>query len=136
MDAAALGIDALALALPFVPAVGAVFTKAKIAAEGVAGVRCLATEGDTQFRTAADALAEAIERHGIDPSTVETELKYGKKPNLLGPDGKPWEVVRGLNEDGDIVEFQHHSNGHNFDDGTFELPHYHGPDGEHLTYGQ
>jgi hypothetical protein len=103
---------------------------------GSSGVRCLATEGDTQFRTAADALAEAIERHGIDPSTVETELKYGKKPNLLGPDGKPWEVVRGLNEDGDIVEFQHHSNGHNFDDGTFELPHYHGPDGEHLTYGQ
>jgi hypothetical protein len=49
MDAAALGIDALALALPFVPAVGAVFTKAKIAAEGVAGCGVLLRKATLNF---------------------------------------------------------------------------------------
>jgi RHS repeat-associated protein len=107
------------------------------AAEGLeaTAVRRLATAGDTQFRTAGDALAEALERHGIDPSTVETTSMYGRNPNLIGPQGQPWEMVRGLNADGELIEFEHHANGHFFDDtNEFELPHYHGPDGEHLTY--
>jgi len=97
--------------------------------------RRLATMGDTQFRTAGDALAEALERHGIDPSTVETTTMYGKNPNLLGPQGQSWEMVRGLNSNGELIEFENHANGHFFGDtNEFELPHYHGPDGEHLTY--
>jgi hypothetical protein len=92
--------------------------------------------GDTQFRTGADALAEALERRGIDPSTVEITQTYGKNANLLGPQGQPWQTVRGLNGEGDVVEFQGHPSGHFFEDGTFELPHYHGPNGEYPTYGQ
>lgn len=98
-------------------------------------IRRLATEGDKQFPTAGDALAEALVRHGIDPSTVEITTMYGKNPNLLGPQGQPWEMVRGLNSDGELIQFEHHANGHFFGDtNEFELPHYHGPDGEHLTY--
>jgi hypothetical protein len=52
---------------------------------------------------------------------------YGKHPNLLGPKGQTWEVVRGLNDLGELVESQHHLSGHVFkDNNTFELPHYHG----------
>jgi hypothetical protein len=59
---------------------------------------------------------------------------YGKNPNLIGPKGQPWELVKGLSE-GDIVEFEHHASGHYFaDTNTYELPHYHGQNGEHLTY--
>jgi hypothetical protein len=80
-------------------------------------------------------IAEALERHGIDPSTVETTPMYGKNPNLVGPEGQPWERVRGLTLDGELVEFEHHANGHFFGDtNEFELPHYHGPSGEHLSY--
>jgi hypothetical protein len=50
--------------------------------------------------------------------------------------GQPWEMVRGLNREGDIIQFQGHPSGHFFEDSTFELPHYHGPNGEQLTYGQ
>jgi len=103
--------------------------------EEAVATRRLATTGDTQFPTQADALAEALERHGIDPSTVETTPMYGQNPNLIGPQGQPWEMVRGLNSDGELIEFENHANGHYFDDtDEFELPHYHGPDGEHLTY--
>ncbi len=105
------------------------------APESGAPTRRLATAGDQQFPTADDALAEALARHGIDPSTVETTPMYGKNPNLLGPKGEPWEIVSGLTQDGRLVEFEHHSNGHFFSDkNEFELPHYHGPNGEHLTY--
>ena len=97
--------------------------------------RRLATVGDKQFSTAGDALAEALTRHGIDPSTVEITTMYGKNQNLLGPQGQPWESVRGLNLDGELIQFEHHANGHFFGDANeFELPHYHGPNGEHLTY--
>ena len=91
--------------------------------------------GDAQFSTQEEALTEAQRRHGIDPSTVEVTPMYGKDPNLTGLQGPPWEVVRGLNEDGEIVEFDHHANGHFFADTIeFEPPHYEGPNGEHLTY--
>jgi hypothetical protein len=60
---------------------------------------------------------------------------YGKNPNLTGPQGQPWEIVRGLNAEGNVVEIDHHASGHFFSDtNEYEEPHYHGPDGEHLTY--
>jgi len=97
--------------------------------------RRLATVGDKQFPTADDAFAEALVRHDIDPSTVEITTMYGKNQNLLGPQGQPWEIIRGLNSDGELIQFEHHANGHFFSDtNEFELPHYHGPNGEHLTY--
>jgi RHS repeat-associated protein len=116
---------------------GALAAEGTWAAEALeaGATRRLATMGDTQFRTGADALAEALERHGIDPSTVETTTMYGKNPNLIGPQGQPWEMVRGLNSEGKIIEFRHDASGHFFGDtNEFELPHYHGPNGEHLTY--
>ena len=97
--------------------------------------RRAASLGDTQFRTRMDALAEALKRYGIDPSTVEVKTMYGRNPNLVGSKGQPWEIVRGLNSEGELIEFEHHSNGHFFGDtNEFELAHYHGPAGEHLTY--
>lgn len=88
-----------------------------------------------EFPSAAEALAEALARHGIDPSTVEVTKMYGKNPNLLGPKGEPWEMVEGLSASAKIVTFQHHAHGHFFKDkNEFELPHYHGPNNEHLTY--
>jgi hypothetical protein len=74
------------------------------------------TKGDADFPTQEEALKEALTRHGVDPTTVETELMYGKNPNLVGPKGEPWESVRGLDGEGNIVEFDHHANGHTFTD--------------------
>jgi hypothetical protein len=99
--------------------------------------RRLAASGDTPFRTAEDALADALERYGIDPGSVEIIKMYGKDPNLIGPQGQPWEMISGLDAEGNIIEFENHANGHIFDDispNEFELPHYQGPNGEHLTY--
>ena len=97
--------------------------------------RRTASLGDQQFPTQEDALAEALARHGIDPSTVEVTAMYGKNPNLLGPQGQPWELISGLDSSGEIIRFEHHPSGHFFSDtNEFELPHYHGPNGEHLTY--
>ncbi|WP_228129960.1 LysM peptidoglycan-binding domain-containing protein [Acinetobacter sp. NIPH 542] len=94
-----------------------------------------ASVGDKQFLTSDAALAAALESRGIDPTTVEVTKMYGKNPNLVGPNGQPWEMVSGLTKEGKIIEFQHHANGHYFEDkNQFELPHYHGPNGEHLTY--
>ncbi|MEO6877945.1 MAG: hypothetical protein ABI205_05645 [Gemmatimonadaceae bacterium] len=97
--------------------------------------RRLATEGDTQFRTEADALAEAAKRWGIDPITLESMPMYGKNPNLTGAKGGPWYIVSGLNAEAKIIEFDHHAHGHVYlDTNEFERPHFHGPDKEHLTY--
>lgn len=102
---------------------------------GEEATRRLASLGDMQFRTQADALAEALSRHGIDPTTAEARAMYGSNPSLLGPKGEPWAIVRGLDADANLVEFDHHANGHFFqDNNTFELPHFHGPRGEHFTY--
>lgn len=99
------------------------------------GTRRPQSPGDRQFPTQGDALAEALKRHGVDPSTVEVTPMYGKNPNLVGPKGEPWEIVSGLDSEGELIRFQNHSNGHSFSDtGEFELPHYRGPNGEHLSY--
>jgi len=105
------------------------------ASSATAPSRRRATPGDMHFQSADDALAEALSRYGIDPATVETTQMYGKNPNLLGPQGQPWERVIGLTSDGDVIVIDHHASGHYFSDtNEFELPHYHGPNGEHLTY--
>lgn len=95
------------------------------------------TPGDADFPSKEAALTEALRRHGVEPGTVETQPMFGKNPNLLGDKGEPWEKVRGLNNDGELVEIDHHANGHVFtDNDTFEHPHYHGPSGEHLCYAK
>lgn len=78
---------------------------------------------------------EAFARHGIDPSIVEVATMYGKNPNLIGPKGQPWELISELDSNGEIMRFERHPSEHFFSDkNEFELPHYHGPNGEHLTY--
>ena len=94
--------------------------------------------------TVADSLGaaqrEAIRRYGL-PTTlsnnVESVPQFGRNPNLLGPNGEPWGILRVLDVDGNVTEIIHHSNGHLFNDidpPFFEPPHFHGPDGEHIFY--
>jgi RHS repeat-associated protein len=110
------------------------------AAQKEGAERRKATEGDADFPSREAAMAEACKRHGIDPETVEVKQMYGDNPNLKGPKGQPWEQISGLNANGDIVTFDNHSNGHFFQDpsgatkGEYEMPHFHGPNGEHLCY--
>jgi hypothetical protein len=59
---------------------------------------------------------------------------HGQNDNLKGPNGEPSEVIRTRDVNGNSVEIQHHSNGHNFPDGTFEKPHYHGTTSNHISY--
>jgi hypothetical protein len=81
------------------------------------------------------ALGEALRRHGADPgSPIERIPVWGGTPAMRGPQGQPYEIIQALNEAGDLIEFHHHCWGHNFPDGKYEPPHYHGPDGEHIFY--
>lgn len=93
--------------------------------------------GDALFPSESDAFDEVLRRFGVsDVSTVERIPTWGNNPNLPGPRGEPWEVIRALDDSGNLVEFHHHANGHLFDeDGQWSLPHYHGPNGEHIFYG-
>jgi RHS repeat-associated protein len=105
------------------------------AAQEAGAERRAATEGDADFPSREAALAEAARRHGVDPGTLEATPMYGNNPNLVGPKGQPWERVSGLDANANVVSFDHHANGHYFQDaGEYELPHYHGPNGEHLCY--
>ena len=95
---------------------------------------------DATFATQEEARAAAMRAHGLsDTSTFSVRKMYGQNPNLLGPQGEPWEELDVLNENdpnGEIVTIEHHSNGHYFaDNNTYALPHYHGPDGSHFFYG-
>ncbi|MEX3103603.1 MULTISPECIES: hypothetical protein [unclassified Streptomyces] len=66
------------------------------------------------------ARSAALRAHGVsDESLVETRTIYGKNnENLRGPNGEPY------------------ANGHYFaDNNTLARPHYHGPSGEHFSYG-
>jgi hypothetical protein len=80
------------------------------------------------------ALEEAFDRWGADPETIDIEPKWGKNPNLTGPNGEPWNEVHALDSDAEIVDIPDHANGHAFPDGTTEGPHFHGPGGEHIFY--
>lgn len=62
-------------------------------------------------------------------------LRRGGNPVLRGPQGQPYEIIRALTEEGELIEFHHHCWGHTFpDEPRFEGPHYHGPNGEHIFY--
>jgi RHS repeat-associated protein len=95
------------------------------------------TGGDVTYETEEQARAEALRRHGATPDApYEATPVYGKNENLKGPKGEPSERVATINSEGELVEFDHHSNGHFFKDtNEYELPHYHGPNGEHISYG-
>jgi RHS repeat-associated protein len=93
--------------------------------------------GDRRFATQEEARSAALDSHGVsDHSMVEAHPKYGKNPNLNGPNNEPWEELHAINDEGDLVVIDHHASGHWFkDNNTFSLPHYHGPSGEHFFYG-
>jgi hypothetical protein len=105
--------------------------------EAAGSTRRPQTPGDATYNTQDEAMTEAISRHGGNAdSPVETTSVYGKNPNLRGPNGEPSERVTIVDANGDLVSFDHHSNGHLFSDANqYELPHYHGPNGEHISYG-
>ncbi|MFH9723587.1 putative T7SS-secreted protein [Streptomyces sp. NPDC017254] len=100
-----------------------------------------AERGDVLFPDHDSALAEVLRRYDIeDPSYVERVDQWGKNPNLYGPKGEPWELIRAIDSKGNELEFHHHANGHYFKNKDPELeewslPHYHGPKGEHIYYG-
>ncbi|MFD0143521.1 MULTISPECIES: hypothetical protein [unclassified Streptomyces] len=75
-----------------------------------------------------------------DPSYIARIEQWGKNPNLYGPKGEPWELIQAIDSKGNEIEFHHHANGHYFkhkdpDQEQWSLPHYHGPKGEHIYYG-
>lgn len=96
------------------------------------------TGDDTTLKNQEEAQKEALKRHGAadpdDPQLIEKKDVYGKNENLKGPNGEPSEKVTTINKDGDAIEIDHHKWGHEFEDGTYEYPHYHGPNGEHISY--
>ncbi|MGA5652165.1 putative T7SS-secreted protein [Streptomyces seoulensis] len=96
-----------------------------------------AGRGDIVYPTHDEALNEVLRRNGVnDPSLIERTPQWGKNPNLTGPAGEPWETVSAIDSKGNIVEIHHHANGHYFKDKEeWALPHYHGPKGEHVYYG-
>lgn len=96
-----------------------------------------AARGDIHFPSHDDALREVMKRYEIeDPSWLERTPTWGKNPNLTGPKNEPWEVITGIDSRGREIEFHHHANGHYFKDKEqWALPHYHGPKGEHIYYG-
>ena len=61
---------------------------------------------------------------------------------MIGPKGEPWEQIRVAwqtpdGSTGITQRFDHHSNGHRFNDVTpnwVAPPHYHGPDGNGHYY--
>jgi RHS repeat-associated protein len=98
------------------------------------------TEGDVTLETEEEARIEAMRRHGVSSDApYERQVIYGKNPNLKGPKGEPSEIVTTIDDNGDLVTIDHHKNGHVFKDTnpeTYEQPHYHGPKGEHISYGK
>jgi hypothetical protein len=61
---------------------------------------------------------------------------YGQNPNLLGPNGEPWEEIDAYDDNGELRTIERHANGHYVaDNNTYALPHDHGPDGSHFFYG-
>lgn len=90
---------------------------------------------DTTVASEEEARQEALKRHGAaDTDLQETKPVYGKNPNLKGPSGEPYEKVSTIDKNGQLIEIDHHKWGHKFPDGTYEYPHYHGPNGEHISY--
>ncbi|MEU7021308.1 putative T7SS-secreted protein [Streptomyces sp. NPDC046203] len=97
--------------------------------------------GDVHFPDHESAWQEILRRFDIeDSSYTHRENMHGKNDNLKGPKGESWEEISAIDRNGNPVEFHHHSNGHYFREKepaleTWSLPHYHGPNGEHVYYG-
>gem|GEM_PF-5434804 len=71
-----------------------------------------------------------MSRYGFSPDNILTEAnpRYGN-PNLMGPQGEPWEEIYVTDGDNEAW-IQNHSNGHTFTDVDPPVsfgPHYHGP---------
>lgn len=96
------------------------------------------TAGDVTLPSEKAARREAIRRHGGETSKANNFTRkdvYGQNSNLRGPEGEPSEVLSTKHRDGRNIEIEHHKHGHQFkDDNTYELPHYQGPKGEHISY--
>jgi len=101
-------------------------------------VRRAQVPGDKTMPSEAAARREAFRMHDVstsEPDNFERVDNWDKNPNLKGPQGEPSELIRTKDVNGNDVEIKHHSWGHQFEDNnTYELPHYHGPNGEHISY--
>jgi RHS repeat-associated protein len=93
--------------------------------------------GDETYATEEEARKRAFELHGASPDApYERKDIYGKNDNLKGKKGEPSEQITTITNDDKLKTFDHHKNGHTFEDtNEYELPHYHGPSGEHISYG-
>lgn len=104
-------------------------------------LRLDADRGDVHFPDHESAWQEVRRRYGIeDESYVLRTEQRGSNPNLKGPKNEPWEIIEALDKNHNPIEFHHHANGHYFknkdpDLEEWSLPHYHGPKGEHIYYG-
>ncbi len=111
----------------------------------LAGRKGAATRTQRRTQNADDATApteRAARRQAFRENNVSTSQAnnykrvdvHGKNENLKGQNGQPSEVIQTKDVNGNPVEIQHHSNGHNFPDGTYEKPHYHGETTNHISY--
>ncbi|MFC6511179.1 polymorphic toxin-type HINT domain-containing protein [Promicromonospora citrea] len=93
-------------------------------------------KADKWFTTQDDARNAVLDAHNVsDKSLVESQVMYGNYPNIRGPKGEPWERLEAIDDNGNLVQIDHHSNGHYFSDtNEYALPHYHAPEG-HYFYG-
>jgi len=84
------------------------------------------------------ARRESMRRYGVPtsrPNNYERVDNWDKNPNLRGPQGQPSEKILATDGNGKDVVIDHHNWGHKFEDnGTFEMPHYHDPNGDHVSY--
>jgi RHS repeat-associated protein len=100
-------------------------------AEGATFTRRRPSSGDMHFPSESAARKAAFKKYNIRTSEsnnfVRTKYPYGK--------GTDFEIIKAKDIKGGDVEIKHHMDGHIFKDNkTYELPHYHGPKGEHYTY--
>jgi RHS repeat-associated protein len=93
---------------------------------------------DITVSTEYAARREAMRRHG-GPVSGSNNFKrvddWNKNKNIRGPNGEPAEFLDIKDLYGNDVRIDYHKWGHRFEDNnTYEYPHYHGPDGEHISY--
>ena len=87
------------------------------------------TAGDKAMPSQRAARREAFRRHGV-PTSRPNNYKEDKDPS-----DKRFKQVKTKDGNNEDVNIKHHQDGHEFkDNGTYEDPHYHGTDGEHITY--
>ena len=93
---------------------------------------------DLTFSSEKAARREAIRRYGGEvskPNNFSRAKNWDQNINLRGPNGQQSEFLKIKDRLGNDISIDHHKWGHVFkDNNTFELPHYQGPNGEHLSY--